>query len=89
MSYGVFREIERLLEYIPIEIDTYGIGKLSYNTFIDSRYNFKDIDRIATRLGILEVGRNTVSLRDIIKLLNKFLKDAEIEELVEIPIRYI
>ena len=30
MSYGVFREIERLIEYIPIEIDTYGIGKLGY-----------------------------------------------------------
>ncbi len=88
MSYGIFREIERLIEYIPIEIDTYGIGKLSSNTFIDSRYNFKDTDRIATRLGILEVGRNTVSLRDIIKLLNKFLKDAEIEELVESPRRY-
>ena len=88
MSYGVFREIERLIEYIPIEIDTYGIGKLSPTTFIDSRYNFKDIDRIATRLGIIEVGRNTVSLRDIIKLLNKFLKDADIEELVESPRRY-
>jgi hypothetical protein len=88
MSYGVFREIERLIEYIPIEIDTYGIGKLGTNTFIDSRYNFKDIDRIATRLGILEIGKNTVSVRDIIKLLNKFLKDAEIEELVETPRRY-
>ena len=73
------------MEYIPIQIDTYGIGKLANNTFIDSRYNFKDIDRIATRLGILEIGRNTVSLRDIIRLLNKFLKDAEIEELVENP----
>ena len=88
MAYGIFREIERLLEYIPIEIDTYGIGKLAPNTFIDSKYNFKDIDRIATRLGVLEVGRNTVSLRDIIKLLNKFLKDASIEELVENPKRY-
>ena len=75
MAYGIFREIERLLEYIPIEIDTYGIGKLSPGTSIDSKYNFKDTDRIATRLGILEVGRNTVSLRDIIKLLNKFLKE--------------
>ena len=88
MAYGIFREIERLLEYIPIEIDTYGTGKLTPNTFIDSRYNFKDMDRIATRLGVLEVGKNTVSLRDIIKLLNKFLKDATIEELVENPRRY-
>ncbi|HJT83236.1 MAG TPA: hypothetical protein VJ697_02030 [Nitrososphaeraceae archaeon] len=88
MAYGIFREIERLLEYIPIEIDTYGIGKLAPGTSIDSKYNFKDIDRIATRLGILEVGRNTVSLRDIIKLLNKFLKDAIIDELVDNPRRY-
>ena len=29
MSHGIFREIERLIQYIPIEIDTYGIGKLS------------------------------------------------------------
>lgn len=88
MAYGIFREIERLLEYIPIEIDTYGIGKLAPYTFIDSKYSFKDIDSIATRLGVLEVGRNTVSLRDIIKLLNKFLKDASIEELVENSRRY-
>ena len=88
MAYGIFREIERLVEYIPIEIDTYGIGKLAPNTFIDSKYNFKDIDGIATRLGVLEVGRNTVSLRDIIKLLNKFLKDATLDELVENPRRY-
>ena len=88
MAYGIFREIERLLEYIPIEIDTYGIGKLSPGTSIDSKYNFKDTDRIATRLGILEVGRNTVSLRDIIKLLNKYLKDAIIDELVDNPRRY-
>jgi hypothetical protein len=88
MAYGIFREIERLLEYIPIEIDTYGIGKLAPGTFIDSKYNFKDTDRIATRLGIIEVGRNTVSLRDIIKLLNKFLKDTSIDELVDNPRRY-
>ena len=88
MAYGIFREIERLLEYIPIEIDTYGIGNLAPGTSIDSKYNFKDTDLIATRLGILEVGRNTVSLRDIIKLLNKFLKDAIIDELVDNPRRY-
>ena len=58
MAYGIFREIERLLEYIPIELDTYGIGKLAPNTFMDSKYIFKDIDRIAIRLGVLEVGRD-------------------------------
>ena len=88
MSHGIFKEIERLIEYIPIEVDISGIGELSPNTSIDSKYNFTDIDGIATRLGILDVGSNTISLRDIIKLLNKFLKDSGIEELVENPRRY-
>ncbi|HET9773854.1 MAG TPA: hypothetical protein VFP25_02610 [Nitrososphaeraceae archaeon] len=88
MSHGIFKEIQRLIEYIPIEVDNSGIGELAPNTSIDSKYTFTDIDGIATRLGILEVGSNTVSLRDIIKLLNKFLKDSVIEELVENPRRY-
>lgn len=88
MSHGIFKEIERLIEFIPIEVDISGIGELPPNTSIDSKYNFTDIDGIATRLGILDVGSNTVSLRDIIKLLNKFLKDSGIEELVENPRRY-
>lgn len=88
MSHGIFKEIERLIEFIPIEVDISGIGELPPNTSIDSKYNFTDIDGIATRLGILDVGSKTVSLRDIIKLLNKFLKDSGIEELVENPRRY-
>ena len=88
MSHGIFKEIERLIEFIPVEVDISGIGELPPNTSIDSKYNFTDIDGIATRLGILDVGSNTVSLRDIIKLLNKFLKDSGIEELVENPRRY-
>lgn len=88
MSHGIFKEIERLIEFIPIEVDISGIGELPPNTSIDSKYNFTDIDGIATRLGILDVGSNTISLRDIIKLLNKFLKDSGIEQLVENPRRY-
>ncbi|HLN34950.1 MAG TPA: hypothetical protein VK250_06665 [Nitrososphaeraceae archaeon] len=88
MSHGIFKEIERLIEFIPIEVDISGIGELPPNTSIDSKYNFTDKDGIATRLGILDVGSNTISLRDIIKLLNKFLKDSGIEELVENPRRY-
>lgn len=88
MSHGIFKEIERLIEFIPIEVDISGIGELPPNTSIDSKYNFTDIDGIATRLGIIDVGSNTISLRDIIKLLNKFLKDSGIEELVENPRRY-
>ena len=40
------------------------------------------------RLGVLEVGKNTISVIDIVKLLNKFLKDAKIDEIVESPRRY-
>ena len=83
MTLGVFAEIERLVEYIPIHNDTPNIGgKLMDNASIDTQFYFEDIDGIAVRLGILEVERNTVSLRDIIKLFNKFLKDATVEEIV-------
>ena len=88
MSFGIFKEIERLVEYIPIETDMDGIGKLSSDADIDSRFYFEDFDRIAVRLGILEIGKSTISLRDIIKLLNKFLKDAKVEEFVESPRKY-
>ena len=36
----------------------------------------------------MEIGKNTISLRDIIRLLNKFLKDARVEEFVESPRKY-
>lgn len=83
MTLGVFAEIERLVEYIPIHNDAPNIcGKLMDNASIDTQFYFEDIDGIAVRLGILEVERNTVSLRDIIKLFNKFLNHATIEEIV-------
>ena len=88
MSFGIFKEIERLVEYIPIETVMDGIGKLSSDVDIDSHFYFEDLDRIAVRLGVLEIGKNTISLRDIIRLLNKFLKDARVEEFVESPRKY-
>jgi hypothetical protein len=88
MSFGIFKEIERLVEYIPIETKAEGIGKLEDNTDINSHFHFKDLDGIAVRLGVLEVGKNTISVIDIVKLLNKFLKDAKIDEIVESPRRY-
>jgi hypothetical protein len=88
MAFGIFKEIERLVEYIPIETHAEGIGKLIGNTDIDTQFYFEDLDGIAVRLGILEMGKNTISLRDIVKLLNKFLKDATIDEMVESPRRY-
>ncbi len=94
MTFGVFEEVERLIEYIPIDCDNLQIdGKIASGISIDSKFYFEDVDGIATRLGIIEVVRseadetnieskfNTlVSVRDIVRLLNKFLKDARIEE---------
>jgi hypothetical protein len=105
MTSGIFEEIERLIEYVPlgslssnsISIDN---AIFSKGTSIESKFYFDDIDGVATRLGIIEVKipsililtgdrerkrlieRIKISFRDIIKLLNKFLKDASIEELV-------
>ena len=94
MTFGVFEEIERLIEYIPIECDNLQIdGKLANGTSLDSKFYFEDIDGVVTRLGIIEVVpgeaqgmkgesrfNTLVSVRDIVRLLNKFLKDARIEE---------
>jgi len=85
MTFGVFEEIEKLIEYIPIEshnnekIDARFHAEVS----IDSKFAFYDVDGVSTRLGVLEIvdGKAFISFRDIIKLLNKFLKDATIEEL--------
>jgi hypothetical protein len=110
-SFGIFEEIERLIDYIPVESEDYTTNlssnsidnaKLAAGTSIDSKFYFDDVDGVATRLGIIEViirrnrenSNNTndntnnyyyatiVSFRDIIKLFNKFLKDANVEELV-------
>lgn len=88
VSYGIFKEIERLVEYIPVEITADGIGKLEGGTDVDTQFYFEDMDRIAVRLGVLELGKKTISLREIVMLLNKFLKDARIEEFVESPRKY-
>jgi hypothetical protein len=88
MSFGIFKEIERLVEYVPIQAKAEGIGKLEDNTNIDTQFHFKDLDGIAVRLGVLEVGKSTLSVIDIVKLLNKFLKDAKIDEILESPRRY-
>ena len=97
MAFGIFEEVQRLIEYIPIDCNTFQIdGRLAKGTSIDSKFYFEDIDGIATRLGIIEViqveadktkgesrFRTLVSFRDIVRLLNKFLKDARIEEVVQ------
>ena len=82
MTLAIFEEIERLIEYIPIDSSILSNSKLSKGTTMDSQFHFQDIDGVATRLGIIEVGRNTVSLKDIVKLFNKFLKDASVEEII-------
>src|SRR5215210_3689130 len=88
MTFGVFKEIERLVEYIPIETHAEGIGKLIGDTDINTQFHFEDLDGIAVRLGVLDMGKETISLMEIVRLLNKFLKDSKIDELVESPRRY-
>ena len=82
MTLAIFEEIERLIEYIPIDSGILSNCKLSKGTTMDSQFHFQDVDGVATRLGIIEVGRNTVSLKDVVKLFNKFLKDASVEEII-------
>ncbi len=85
MTFGVFEEIEKLIEYVPIESSNNekSDAKFHAGVHIDSKFSFYDGDGVSTRLGVLEVidGKTYVSFRDIIRLLNKFLKDATIEEL--------
>jgi hypothetical protein len=58
MTLGVFAEIERLVEYIPIHNDTPNIGgQLMDNASIDTQFYFEGIDGIAVRLGILSIER--------------------------------
>ena len=49
---------------------------------MDSQFHFQDIDGVATRLGIIEVGRNTVSLKRHCKTFQQILKDASVEEII-------
>ena len=82
MSLGIFEEVERLLEYIPLDTESPIDGKFANDVSIDSHFFFHDTDGVATRLGVIELRTNSVSFRDIVKLLNNFLKEPKIEELV-------
>jgi len=95
MTFGIFEEIERLIEYIPIEYQDNNNNKnnlqgteakFAKGVSIDTKFYFEDIDGVATRLGIIDIvarrKHTVVSFRDIVKLFNKFLKDATLEELI-------
>lgn len=82
MTLGILEEIERLIEHIPLDTDSSIDGRFGNGVSIDSHFYFQDIDGVAIRLGVLQPGTNSVSFREIVKLLNKFLKDAKIQELV-------
>ncbi len=86
MTFGIFEQIERLIEYIPIDSNHHDKDDARFENgiTIDSKFYFEDREGVATRLGIIGVskGKTVVSFRDIIKLLNKFLPDAVVEELV-------
>lgn len=61
LLYGIFKEIEKLIEFIPVEITTDGLGKLQENTDVNTQFYFEDTDRIAVRLGVLEIGKKLLT----------------------------
>jgi len=83
MTFGIFEEIEKLIEYIPIDTDSgdKNNARFASGVSIDSKFYFRDVDGIAVRLGVIDVP-GMISYRDIVRLLNKFLRNATIEELV-------
>ncbi|CAN5130705.1 hypothetical protein BH18THE2_BH18THE2_31720 [soil metagenome] len=42
MTFGIFQEIDRLIEYIPIENDTKSEGKLTEGISLDSQFYSED-----------------------------------------------
>jgi hypothetical protein len=89
LTFGIFEEIERLIEHIPIDTQTQIEDKFAKGVSIDSHLSFRDVDGVAMRLGVIEPGSNSVSFREIVKLFNKFLKDATIEEFVAAQEKYV
>jgi hypothetical protein len=63
------------VESIPINTSIPNNGKFEEGTSIDSQIYFENPDDVATRLGLLGIQKNAISFRDIVKLLNKYLKD--------------
>ncbi len=59
---AIFEEIEKLIEYIPIDTQTRTNAKFADGVSIDSKFHFRDLDGIATRLGVIDVW-GMVSLR--------------------------
>jgi len=80
LTFGIFEEIESLIEYIPLDTDSQINGKFAKGVLIDSHFFFHGANGVATRLGVIEPGSNSVSFRDIVKLLNNFkgCKDSRI-----------
>jgi hypothetical protein len=80
MTQLTFEDIARMVEYIPIAGTLPNSGRLIEGDTIDSNFLIKDTDSFASKLGLLEKG--SISLRDIVKVLSLYLKDANWEVLV-------
>ena len=72
MTFGIFEEIERLIKYIPLDTDSPIDGKFAKRVLIDSHFFFHDADGVATPLGVIEPGTNSISFREIVKHLTNF-----------------
>lgn len=74
MSFGIFKQIEMLVEYIPIQAKAEGIGKLEDNTNIDTQFHFKDLGGMAVTLGVIEVEKKHNKCDGYCKIIKQIFK---------------
>ncbi len=73
MTFGIFEEIEKLIEYMPIDADIRLMAglqracQLTYTSIYDN-------DGVTTRFRVIKPGTNSVSFREIVKLSNKIFE---------------
>lgn len=83
MISKIIEGIERLVEYIPIDSDgaDKSNARFASGVSMDSRFAFQ-VNDVTASFGDIDSQKITVSFRDIVRLLNKFLRNATFEELV-------
>jgi hypothetical protein len=73
---NIFEEIAKLVEYIPIYATIPHNGKFMEGISIDSQIYLENTNNHASMFAITGRENHTISLRDIVRLFNKFLTDA-------------
>jgi hypothetical protein len=80
MTQLTFEDIARMVEYIPITGTLPNSGRLIEGETIDSNFQIKEVNSIASKLGLQR--KESISLRDIVKVFSLYLKDTNWEVLV-------